>query len=77
MVYLWSLTAGYRDDPASPNGLCTHRVIPAAWRVRLPGGSVVTVPNADSGSALRLDSPGGLVTCRGRLGALGKAAFFG
>ena len=75
MVYSWSLVAEYRDDPASPGGLCTHRVILAAWRVRLPGGFVVTVPNADSGSPF--GDLAGLVTCRGRLGASGTTAFFG
>jgi hypothetical protein len=75
MIYGWSLIAEYRDDPASPDGLCTHRVIPAAWRIRLPGGFVVTVTNTDSGSPFRGLS--GLLTCRGRLGASGTAAFFG
>ena len=75
MVYSWSLVAEYRDDPASPGGLCTDRVIPVAWRVSLPGGFTVTVPNADSGSPF--GGSAGLVTCRGRLGALGTAAFFG
>ncbi len=78
MLYVWSLIAEYRDDPASPNGLCTtHWVIPAAWRVRLPAGSAVLVPNADAGNPGRLDPSGGLVTCRGRLAALGGPAFFG
>ncbi len=78
MVYYWALVAEYRDDAASPNGLCTtHQVIPAAWRVRLPGGFLVTVPNADIRSPSRLDSSGGLVTCRGRLGIAGGPAFVG
>jgi hypothetical protein len=78
MLYVWPLIAEYRDDPVSPNGLCTtHWVIPAAWRVRLPGGSAVLVPNADIGNPSRLDPSGGLLTCRGRLGALGGPAFFG
>ena len=79
LVYAWPLLAEYRDDPASPNVLCAaHYVIPARWRVRLPGGSVVMVPNADTGSPFRLLAPsGGLVTCRGRLGAVSQATFAG
>jgi hypothetical protein len=75
MVYSWLLVAEYRDDPAAPGGLCPHQVIPVAWRVRLPGGFVVTVPNADTGSPF--GGLAGLVTCRGRLGALSEAMFFG
>ena len=77
MTYLLTLGAEYRDDAASPNGLCMHQVVPATWRVRLPGGFAVTVPNADAGSPTRLDSSGGLVTCRGRLGTVTGRAFFG
>lgn len=71
----WPLRAEYRDDPTGPNGLCVgHYVIPAHWRVRLDGGSVVVVPNADSGNPVRgLSSSGGLVTCRGRLRASAAA----
>jgi hypothetical protein len=78
-VLAWLLQAAYRDDGTSPNGLCAaHYVIPARWRVRLPDGSVVLVPNADSGSQLRLvSSHAGLVTCRGRLGAKGQATLGG
>jgi hypothetical protein len=77
-VLAWFLQAAYRDDATSPNGLCTaHYVIPARWRVRLPDGSVVTVPNADHGSPARLSSSGGLVTCRGRLGAMSQATLGG
>lgn len=75
MVYSWLLAAEYRDDPSWPGGLCPHRVVPAAWRVRLPGRLAVTVPNADSGSPF--GGLAGLVTCRGRLGASGTTAFFG
>lgn len=79
LVYAWTLSAEYRDDPVAPNGLCTaYWVIPATWRVRLPGGSYLTVPNADRGSPGRALTPsGGLVTCRGRLGSTGPVEFFG
>ncbi|HEY6276240.1 MAG TPA: hypothetical protein VIX86_07895, partial [Streptosporangiaceae bacterium] len=41
------LAAEYRDDPASPDGLCTaHQVAPARWRITLPAGPAITVPNA-------------------------------
>ncbi|MGO8955935.1 MAG: hypothetical protein ACLQFR_00965 [Streptosporangiaceae bacterium] len=77
MVYVWSLIAEYRDDAASPNGLCARPVVPAAWRVRLPGGFVVTVPNAEAGNPSGQVASGGLVTCRGRLGSLDGPEFFG
>jgi hypothetical protein len=67
------LAAPYRDDPASPNGLCTaHQVAPAGWRITLPAGPAITVPNAVphwAGGGLTPD--GGLTTCRGRLSATG------
>jgi len=73
------LSAEYRDDPTSPDGLCLgHYVIPARWRARLPSGPVILVPNADSGSPFREhNSSGGLVTCRGRLGAMSQETFPG
>jgi hypothetical protein len=78
MVYAWSLMAEYRDDATSPNGLCVDHVIPVGWRVQLPGGSIIVIPNADSGSPFRLlGSSGGLVTCRGRLSAISEVTFAG
>jgi hypothetical protein len=78
MIYAWSLLAEYRDDATSPNGLCADHVVPPDWRVRLPGGSIIVIPNADSGSPFRLlGSSGGLVTCRGRLSAMSKVTFAG
>jgi len=77
-VLAWTLQAEYRDDPTSPNALCAaNYVIPVRWRVRLPDGSVVLVPNADAGNPLRLSSSGGLVTCRGRLGAVSQVTYSG
>jgi hypothetical protein len=77
-VLTWLLAAPYRDDPASPSGLCAaHYVIPARWRVRLPDGSLVMVPNRDNGSFARLSSSGGLVTCRGHLGTASQVTLGG
>jgi hypothetical protein len=74
----WLLTAPYRDGPTSPNGLCiANYVIPARWRVRLPDGSVLMVPNADREGFARLSSSGGLVTCRGSLGAISQVTLGG
>jgi hypothetical protein len=75
MVYLWSLIAEYRDA-ATPSGLCNQHVVLAAWRVRLPGGAVVKVPNADPGTPVRLEASGAFVTCRGRFSA-SQPVFFG
>jgi hypothetical protein len=69
------LAAEYRDDPSAPNGLCTaHYVIPATWRITLPGG-VLSVRNAvprdriPAGLGSRTWSPHlAMVTCRGRMG---------
>jgi hypothetical protein len=70
--------AEYRDDATSPNGLCAQHVIPPDWRVQLPGGSIIVIPNADRGSPFRLlGSSGGLVTCRGRLSSVSNATFAG
>jgi len=78
MIYAWSLMAEYRDDPTSPNGLCADHVMPVDWRVQLPSGTIVTVPNADTGSPFRLlGASGGLITCRGRLSAMNSATFAG
>ena len=66
----------YRDGPASvDSGLCEPLwVVPATWRVVLPGGSALTVPNADPANRARLVSSGGFVTCRGRLGVVPPAS---
>jgi hypothetical protein len=76
LVYLWSLIAEYRDA-ATPSGLCTQHVVPAAWRVRLPGGAVVMVPNADPGAQVGFDPSKGFITCRGRFSAVSQPVFFG
>jgi hypothetical protein len=71
-----ALAAEYRDGPASvDHGYCQPLwIIPAAWRVTLPHGQVLTVANADrlnpAGSG---GSSGGLVTCRGELGGIRPA----
>jgi PASTA domain-containing protein len=75
LVYLWSLIAEYRDA-ATPSGLCTQHVVPAAWRVRLPNGAVVMVPNADAQTPTPLEASGAFVTCRGQFGAASQLEFF-
>jgi len=65
------LAADYRDGPASVDrGYCQPLwVIPAAWRLVLPGGATFTVPNAGPGNKNPLSPSGGLITCQGKLGA--------
>jgi hypothetical protein len=71
-----SIAAEYRDDPASPTGLCTpHWVIPATWSVSLPGGIVLSVPNADPASQAKLIRSGAFVTCRGRFGIVAPVGY--
>ena len=69
------LISEYRDGPAGVDrGLCEPLwVVPASWRVTLPGG-VLTVANAPASNPAGLVRSGGLVTCRGRLGAAAPAA---
>lgn len=58
-------SADYRDGP-QPNGLCdTLQVVPATWRVVLPGQIVVTTSNSDPSNV-----QGGFTrftTCQGRM----------
>jgi hypothetical protein len=44
-----------------------HRPVPASWRIELPSGGTITVPDADPGAVNKLDPSGGLLTCRGEL----------
>jgi hypothetical protein len=71
---LVSLISEYRDGPAGVDrGLCQPLwVVPASWRVTLPGGTL-TVPNADGANPAGLVSSGGFVTCRGRLSVAAPA----
>jgi hypothetical protein len=64
------LMSEYRDGPASADsGQCEPLwVVPATWRVTLPGGGVLTVANAQAANPAGLVRSGGFVTCRGRLG---------
>jgi hypothetical protein len=78
LLYGWLLMAEYRDGPASvDNGLCQPDwVIPASWRVTLPGGATVVVPNKDPGDVIGLHgAAGGLVTCRGQLDTAVQSAY--
>jgi hypothetical protein len=76
LVGMIQLMSEYRDGPADVDrGLCEPLwVTPASWRVVVPGGSALTIPNADPASPARLVSSGGFVTCRGRLGVVPPAA---
>jgi len=59
------LSAEYRDDPSSLNGLCEqNRVVPAHWRLSLPGGALI-VANSSHDPAFPAYSS--LLTCRGEL----------
>jgi hypothetical protein len=65
------LIAEYRDDPSSPDGLCTsHQVIPAAWQITLPVAQM-RITDTFHGPGSFLPS-GGFLTCRGRLGAVSQ-----
>jgi len=70
LVYGWMLAAGYRDGPARvDHGYCQPLwVIPAAWRIALPGGTSLVIPNTDPHNR-GMAPTGGLITCQGRLGA--------
>jgi len=75
LVGVLVLGAEYRDGPATvDNGSCVPLwVIPTSWRILVPGGQYLTVANADRASPVKLVGSGGLVTCRGQLGAPGPA----
>jgi hypothetical protein len=78
LLYGWLLMAEYRDGPASvDNGFCQPDwVIPASWRVTLPGGATVVVPNKDPGDVIGLQgAAGGLVACRGQLDTAVQPAY--
>ncbi|MHB1584943.1 MAG: hypothetical protein ACYC0E_14455 [Acidimicrobiales bacterium] len=58
------IMADYRDGP-QPNGLCnTMQVVPAQWRVVLPGAVTLTVANDDPNN---IGGPQQFTTCRGRM----------
>jgi hypothetical protein len=65
------ISAEYRDDPTSSNGLCTaHQLEPASFRVTLPAGGSLTLVNATPATKTKGSDPtanGGLATCRGEL----------
>jgi hypothetical protein len=67
------LIAEYRDDPASPDGLCTsHQVSPAAWQITLPAAQL-RISDTFHGPGSFLPS-GAFLTCRGHLGAFSPVA---
>jgi hypothetical protein len=71
LVYYWMFAAEYRDGPIGVDrGYCQPLwVIPAAWRVVFANAGTFIVRNTDLGSASPMTRSGGLITCRGRLGA--------
>jgi hypothetical protein len=77
LAYGWVLEAEYRDGPETvDNGICQPDwVIPASWRVTLPAGATIVIPNADRHDLAQMTSGGGLVTCLGRLGAAGQPSY--
>ncbi|GEM_PF-3389586 len=74
-VAILALAAEYRDGPASvDHGYCEPLwITPAGWRVTLPDGQSLTVPNADPFTSARFSRSGGLVTCRGELAGVPPA----
>jgi Protein of unknown function (DUF4232) len=76
LAYGWTLAAAYRDGPAGiDHGYCQPLwVIPAAWRIVLPGGTTLVVLNADSRNRGVAPS-GGLITCQGRLGTAARPSY--
>ena len=68
------LVDDYRDDPATANGLCEpFWVVPATWRVVLPGGQSLSVANAAPANPIKLVPSGGFVTCSGEFFAAQQA----
>jgi hypothetical protein len=65
------ISAEYRDDPTSANGLCTaHQLEPASFRVTLSSGGSLTLANIALATRTEGHDPtsnGGLATCRGKL----------
>jgi hypothetical protein len=60
----------YRDDAATANGLCEPLwVVPATWRVVLPGGQSLSAANAAPANPVKLVPSGGFVTCGGEFNA--------
>jgi hypothetical protein len=60
------MSAEYRDDPSSANGLCTaNRVVPAGWRLTLAGGTR-TVRNQSHAADSQTEFSR-LLTCKGQI----------
>ena len=73
LIGIIQLLSEYRDGPAKVDrGYCQPLwVVPAAWRIALPGGGTLGGPNVDARNPFRLVRSGGLITCQGRLGTAG------
>lgn len=62
-----SMDAHYRDDPASPDGLCSaHRVVPSVWELAM-GGETKRVQNASYDPRNPTNEFASLVTCYGEI----------
>jgi len=72
LVYLWTLQAQY-TDPVDNGATRRDWVIPASWRVTLPGAAF-TVPNVDHSNPYRTPN-GGLIAYLGRLGVTTPPAY--
>ena len=61
------MDASYRDDPASPDGLCrAHRVVPDSWKLSF-GGGTKRVRNASYDPRNPTNEFAALVTCHGEI----------
>ena len=74
LVYLWTLEAQY-TDPVDNGATQRDWVVPAAWRITLPGGATVAVSNVDHGNPYRTPYGGGLIAYLGRLGVATPPAY--
>jgi hypothetical protein len=74
LVYLWTLEAQF-TDPFDNGATQRDWVVPASWRITLPGGATVTVPNVDHGNPSRTPDGGGLIAYLGRLGVAMPPAY--
>jgi hypothetical protein len=61
------MDASYRDDPASPDGLCrAHRIVPDSWKLSF-GGGTKRVRNASYDPRNPTNEFASLVTCYGEV----------
>jgi hypothetical protein len=66
------MSAHYRDDPATSDGLCrAHRVIPSVWEVTM-AGATKRVRNASYDPRDPTNEFSSLVTCYGQINTPGR-----